>query len=67
MKAFNYPERMQALCEKVEAEIANYIFHSNEPHEQIAKAFGTNVSKIKGIAKNHGIVRGHGWRPKTRR
>ncbi|HYW40346.1 MAG TPA: hypothetical protein VE957_19740 [Terriglobales bacterium] len=66
MKPFNYPERMRTLREGVEREIADYIFHAkSESFGQIAKLFGTNMDRIKSIAKNAGIVRGRGWRPRT--
>lgn len=66
MKPFNYKERLRVLREGVDAEVAEYIFRAKaESYEQIARLFGTNLDKIKTIARNAGIARGKGWRAKV--
>jgi hypothetical protein len=66
MKPFNYRERLRLLREGLDAEVAEYIFRAKgESYEEIARLFGSNLDKIKTIARNAGIARGKGWRPKA--
>jgi len=66
MKPFNYPERVRALRNDVDAEVAQYIFGAkNLTYVEIAALFFCPVDRIKAIANRAGIRRGKGWRPKV--
>jgi hypothetical protein len=66
MKPFNYLERLRALRDRVDAEVAQYIFGAKGfTYEEIATLFSCHVDRIKTIAVKAGIRRGRGWRPKV--
>jgi len=64
MKPFNYHERLRLLRADIDEEVAQFTFQSHLTYHQIAELFCANIWQIKRIARNAGIARGKGWRPK---
>ena len=54
MKPFDYKERLRVLRERLDAEVADYIFRAKgESYEQIAGLFNTNVDNVKKLSLIH--------------
>lgn len=65
MKPFNYRDRLYQQRAEQDAEVAEYVFRTKDKsYAEIAELFSTSVGNVKRIARNAGIVRGKGWRPK---
>ena len=65
MKPFNYKDRLHELRAELDTEVADYVFRAKDKsYAEIAELFSTSVGNVKRIARNAGIVRGKGWRPK---
>lgn len=66
MKPFDYKAEVRRYREVLDARIAEFVFHAKHlPYAHIASLFSVSQQKVKVIARDAGIVRGKGWRPKA--
>lgn len=62
---FDYKAKIREYRKTLNERVAEFVFFNKDlTHEEIGKVFRISRDKAAEIARNAGIVRGKGWRPK---